>query len=44
MSEDTKQKEEKLEIFIPNGPRLGNKVLKLRIFQRAMAINYYLKI
>jgi len=27
MSEDTKQKEEKLEIFIPNGPRLGNKVI-----------------
>lgn len=28
MSEDTKQKEEKLEIFIPNGPRLGNKVIE----------------
>ncbi|MDD5361585.1 MAG: energy-dependent translational throttle protein EttA [Ignavibacteria bacterium] len=27
MSEDTKEKEEKLEIFIPNGPRLGNKVI-----------------
>ncbi len=27
MNEDTKQKEEKLEIFIPNGPRLGNKVI-----------------
>ena len=30
MSEDTKQKEEKLEIFIPNGPRLGNKVLEAK--------------
>ncbi|WP_321287025.1 energy-dependent translational throttle protein EttA [uncultured Sunxiuqinia sp.] len=28
MSEDTKQKEEKLEIFIPNGPRLGEKVIE----------------
>ena len=29
MSEDSKQKEEKLEIFIPNGPRLGNKVIEV---------------
>jgi energy-dependent translational throttle protein EttA len=28
MSEDTKQKEEKLEIFIPNGPRLGTNVIE----------------
>ena len=28
MNEDAKQKEEKLEIFIPNGPRLGNKVIE----------------
>ncbi|HEX5001502.1 MAG TPA: energy-dependent translational throttle protein EttA [Bacteroidia bacterium] len=28
MSEDIKQKEEKLEIFIPNGPRLGNEVIE----------------
>jgi energy-dependent translational throttle protein EttA len=28
MSEDTKQKEERLEIFIPNGPRLGNNVIE----------------
>ncbi len=27
LNEDQKQKEEKLEIFIPNGPRLGNKVI-----------------
>ncbi len=27
LNEDTKQKEEKLEIFIPNGPRLGGKVV-----------------
>ncbi len=26
LNEDVKEKEEKLEIFIPNGPRLGNKV------------------
>ncbi len=28
LNEDTKQKEEKLEIFIPNGPRLGNVVIE----------------
>ena len=28
MDEDVKEKEEKLEIFIPNGPRLGNKVIE----------------
>ncbi len=28
LSEDIKQKEEKLEIFIPNGPRLGSKVIE----------------
>ena len=27
LNEDGKQKEEKLEIFIPNGPRLGDKVI-----------------
>lgn len=35
MSEDTKQKEEKLEIFIPNGPRLGNKVLEAQGISKA---------
>ena len=28
LHEDVKQKEERLEIFIPNGPRLGNKVIE----------------
>ena len=28
MSQDQKQQEEKLEIFIPNGPRLGNNVIE----------------
>ncbi len=28
MEEDVKEKEEQLEIFIPNGPRLGNKVIE----------------
>lgn len=28
LNEDVKQKEEKLEIFIPNGPRLGNLVIE----------------
>ena len=28
MDEDVKQKEERLELFIPNGPRLGNNVIQ----------------
>ena len=28
LSQDVKQKEEKLEIYIPNGPRLGDKVIE----------------
>jgi len=35
MSEDTRQKEEKLEIFIPNGPRLGNKVIESQGISKA---------
>lgn len=30
LNEDQKQREEKLEIFIPNGPRLGNKVIEAK--------------
>jgi len=30
VNEDVKAKEEKLEIFIPNGPRLGNKVIEAK--------------
>ncbi len=30
LSADVKQKEEQLEIFIPNGPRLGNKVIECK--------------
>lgn len=29
LNEDVKQKEEKLEIFIPNGPRLGDRVVEM---------------
>ncbi|WP_297093462.1 energy-dependent translational throttle protein EttA [uncultured Draconibacterium sp.] len=29
LNEDARQKEEKLEIFIPNGPRLGDKVVEM---------------
>jgi ATPase subunit of ABC transporter with duplicated ATPase domains len=28
INEEQKEREEKLEIFIPNGPRLGNKVIE----------------
>ena len=30
LNEDQKEKEQKLEIFIPSGPRLGNKVIEAR--------------
>jgi len=30
LNEDVKQKEEKLELFIPNGPRLGNLVIEAK--------------
>ena len=30
LNADTKQKEERLEIYIPNGPRLGNKVIECK--------------
>ncbi len=35
MNEDIKEKEEKLEIFIPNGPRLGNKVIEVNNVTKA---------
>ncbi len=35
MDEDLKQKEERLEIFIPNGPRLGNKVIEFKNVSKA---------
>lgn len=35
LNEDTKQKEEKLEIYIPNGPRLGNKVIDVNGVSKA---------
>ena len=35
LNEDQKQREEKLEIFIPNGPRLGNKVIEVHHLAKA---------
>ncbi len=35
MNEDVKQKEERLEIFIPNGPRLGSKVIEAQNVSKA---------
>lgn len=35
LNEDQKQKEERLEIFIPNGPRLGNKVIEAHGLSKA---------
>ncbi|MFA6873312.1 MAG: energy-dependent translational throttle protein EttA [Bacteroidaceae bacterium] len=35
LSEDQKDKEAKLEIFIPNGPRLGNKVIEAQHVAKA---------
>ncbi|OYT13063.1 MAG: energy-dependent translational throttle protein EttA, partial [Bacteroidetes bacterium 4572_114] len=35
LNEDVKQKEERLEIFIPNGPRLGNNVIEAESVKKA---------
>ena len=35
LNEDQKDREEKLEIFIPNGPRLGNKVIEAHGLSKA---------
>ena len=35
LNEEQKQKEEKLEIYIPNGPRLGNKVIEAQHVAKA---------
>ena len=35
LNEDVKEKEEKLEIFIPNGPRLGNRVIEAKHVAKA---------
>jgi energy-dependent translational throttle protein EttA len=35
LNEDLKQKEERLEIYIPNGPRLGNKVIEAKSIRKA---------
>ena len=35
LNQEQKDREEKLEIFIPNGPRLGNKVIEAQHVQKA---------
>ena len=35
LNQEQKEREEKLEIFIPNGPRLGNKVIEAQGVQKA---------
>ena len=35
LNEDQKEREESLEIFIPNGPRLGNKVIEAKGLEKA---------
>ena len=35
LNEEQRQREEKLEIFIPNGPRLGNKVIEAQHVKKA---------
>ena len=40
LNEDQKEREAKLEIFIPNGPRLGNKVIEAQHVAKAFGENY----
>ncbi len=35
LNEDQKQREETLELFVPNGPRLGNKVIEVKNMSKA---------
>jgi sulfate-transporting ATPase len=35
LNEDVKQKEERLELYIPNGPRLGNKVIDASVVAKS---------
>ncbi len=35
LNEDVKQKEDRLEIYIPNGPRLGNQVIEVKNVSKA---------
>ena len=44
MNQDQKQLDEKLEIYIPNGPRLGTNVIEAEGVVKAMMINYYMTI
>lgn len=37
LNEDIKEKEEKLELFIPNGPRLGSKVIEAKDVSKSYA-------
>jgi sulfate-transporting ATPase len=37
LNQDVKQKEEKLEIFIPNGPRLGDKVIEANSLSKSFS-------
>jgi len=37
LNEDQRDREEKLELFIPNGPRLGNKVIEVHGVSKAFA-------
>lgn len=43
LNQDQKEREEKLEIFIPNGPRLGNKVIEAEGVDKAFGEKVLLK-
>jgi len=43
LNQDQKEREEKLEIFIPNGPRLGNKVIEATGVDKAFGSKVLLK-
>ena len=45
LSQDQKQLDEKLEIYIPNGPRLGTNVIESQtgVSPKHLGINYCMK-
>ena len=44
ISEENRQQEEKIELYIPPGPRLGTNVIEAKAVSKALEISYYMKI
>ena len=43
LSEENRQQEEKIELYIPPGPRLGTNVIEAKEFPKPLEISYCMK-